>query len=251
MFGRVNSIESLACDDGWGIRMAVFLQGCGAKCIYCANVLTWDFNGGEEMDSDNIIKQMLALKEYYIPNKGGITISGGEPLHQIDFAIDLAKKTKQQGLTVALDTSGLVNLDVQSNYNKVCELLKYTDLVLLDMKAGTDEMHQRLCSFKMQRTRRFAQLCDELNVPIWVRHVVMRGINAENDYDLTNIVEFIKTLNNIIEVDLLPFHNMSEPLWEQCGIEYKCSDDNVPDESDMIRKYELVKRELPHVKVTR
>ena len=251
MKARVHSIETFACDDGWDVRFAVFLQGCGAKCIYCANVLTWDFNGGELMDSDDIIEQMVSLKEFYEQGRGGITISGGEPLYQIDFAIDLARKTKLQGLTVALDTSGLINLDVKENHDKVCELLGYVDLVLLDVKAGTDALHQRLCSFKMERTRRFAQLCNELNIPIWVRHVVMKGYNAESDFDLKEIIKFIKTLDNVVEVDLLPFHNMSEALWEQCKINYVMSDDNVPDDEDMVRKYTLVQKELPNVKVTR
>lgn len=251
MLGRVNSIETMACDDGWDVRFAVFLQGCGAKCIYCANVLTWDFNGGELMDSNDIIEQMVQLKDFYKQGKGGITISGGEPLYQLEFATDLARKTKLQGLTVALDTSGLINLDIKENYDKVRKLLRHVDLVLLDVKSGTDELHQRLCSFKMERTRRFAQLCNELNIPIWVRHVVMKGYNAETDYDLKEIIKFIKTLDNVVEVDLLPFHNMSEPLWEQCNINYTMSDDNVPDDEDMKRKYELVQQELPNVKVTR
>lgn len=251
MLGRVNSIETLACDDGWDIRFAVFLQGCGAKCIYCANVLTWDFNGGEEMDSNDIIEQMVQLKDFYKQGKGGITISGGEPLYQIDFAIDLARKTKLQGLTVALDTSGLVNLDVPENREKVLKLLRHVDLVLLDMKSGTDALHERLCSFKMKRTRDFAKLCDKLGKPMWIRHVVMKHYNAENDYDLKEILKFVKTLNNVEEFDLLEFHNLSEPLWEQCGINYIMSDDNVPSDKDMQRKFYLVQKELPNVKVTK
>ena len=246
---RVHGIETFGCDDGYGIRYIVFLQGCQGGCIYCHNVSSWDFNGGEVMDTDDIIKDMVHNKEFYKPNKGGITISGGEALNQLDACIDLARKTRLQGLTVALDTTGLISL--KDNEDKIVSLLRYVDCVLMDLKAGTDEMHDKLCKFKLQRAKEFATLCDKMGIEIWIRHVVLKGYNAESDYDLWKILGFVKTLHHVTRFDLLPFHNMGEYKWNECGIKYTLSDDNVPDEEDMIRKAELAESMLPGVKVTR
>ena len=246
---RVHGIETFGCDDGRGIRYIVFLQGCAGGCIYCHNVSSWDFNDGVDVPIDRLITEMLSNKEFYLQNDGGITISGGEALHQLDACIELARRTHSNGLTVALDTTGLIPLE--PNLERLKELLGYVDCVLMDFKAGTDEMHSKLCKFKLERAKAFAKLCSDMGVEMWIRHVVLKHYNAEDDYDLKQILEFVKTLDTVTEFDLLPFHNFGSYKWEQCGIEYKCSDDTVPDESDMIRKYELVKRELPHVKVTR
>ena len=246
---RVHGIETFGCDDGRGIRYIVFLQGCAGGCIYCHNVSSWDFNDGVDVPIDRLITEMLSNKEFYLQNDGGITISGGEALHQLDACIELARRTHLNGLTVALDTTGLIPLE--PNLERLKELLGYVDCVLMDFKAGTDEMHSKLCKFKLERAKAFARLCSDMGVEMWIRHVVLKHYNAEDDYDLQQILEFVKTLDTVTEFDLLPFHNFGSYKWEQCGIPYKCSDDNVPDESDMIRKYELVKRELPHVKVTR
>ena len=246
---RVHGIETFGCDDGYGVRYIVFLQGCQGGCIYCHNVSSWNFNGGEVMDTDDIIKDMVHNKEFYKPNKGGITISGGEALNQLDACIDLARKTHLQGLTVALDTTGLISL--KDNEDKIVSLLRYVDCVLMDLKAGTDEMHDKLCKFKLQRAKEFATLCDKMGVEIWIRHVVLKGFNAESDYDLWKILGFVKTLHHVTRFDLLPFHNMGEYKWNECGIKYTLSDDNVPDEDDMIRKAELAESILLGVKVTR
>lgn len=246
---RVHAVESFGACDGRGIRYIVFLQGCAGQCIYCHNVSSWDFNDGVDVPIDRLITEMLSNKEFYLQNDGGITISGGEALHQLDACIELARRTHLNGLTVALDTTGLIPLE--PNLERLKELLSYVDCVLMDFKSGTDEMHSKLCKFKLERAKAFARLCSDMGVEMWIRHVVLKGYNAEDDYDLQQILEFVKTLDTVTEFDLLPFHNFGSYKWEQCGIPYKCSDDNVPDESDMIRKYELVKRELPHVKVTR
>lgn len=246
---RVHGIETFGCDDGYGIRYIVFLQGCQGGCIYCHNVSSWNFNGGEVMDTDDIIEDMVHYKSFYEPNKGGITLSGGEALNQLDACIDLARKTHLNGLTVALDTTGLISLD--DNLDKVRKLLRYVDCVLLDLKAGTDVMHDRLCKFKLQRAKEFAKLCDDMGIEIWIRHVVLKGYNAESDYDLKEILKFVKTLKHVTRFDLLPFHNMGGYKWDECGIKYTLSDDNVPTDKDMQRKYYLAQEALPGVKVTR
>ena len=215
---RVHGIETMGADDGYGLRYIVFLQGCKGGCIYCHNVSSWNFNGGEA-------------------------------LHQLDACIDLARKTHLQGLTVALDTTGLISL--KDNEDKVVKLLRHVDCVLLDFKAGTDEMHDKLCKFKLQRAKEFATLCDKMGVEMWIRHVVLKGYNAESDYDLMKILEFVKTLHHVTEFDLLAFHDMGHYKWDECGIPYSLSEDNVPNDEDMKRKYELVQQELPNVKVTR
>lgn len=248
MLCKLHGIESFGACDGWGIRYIVFLQGCQGGCIYCHNVSSWDFNGGEVMDTNNIIEDMVQYKDFYKPNKGGITISGGEALHQLDACIDLAYKTHLNGLTVALDTTGLISLD--DNLESVQKLLSHVDCVLLDLKAGTDVLHNKLCKFKMQRAREFAKLCDDMGIELWVRHVVLKGYNAEDDFDLQEILKFVKTLNNVTEFDLLPYHPLGEYKWKELGMKYTLSPDNVPDDKDMIRKHELAQKELPNVKVT-
>ena len=154
---RVHGIETFGCDDGKGIRYIVFLQGCAGGCIYCHNVSSWDFNDGVDVPIDKLIAEMLSNKEFYLQNDGGITISGGEALHQLDACIELARRTHLNGLTVALDTTGLIPLE--PNLERLKELLGYVDCVLMDFKAGTDEMHSKLCKFKLERAKAFAKLC--------------------------------------------------------------------------------------------
>lgn len=243
---RVHGVETMGADDGYGLRYIVFLQGCAISCCYCHNVSSWSFTDGEMKEIDDIIEDMAQMKEFYKPNKGGITISGGEPLYQLDACVELARKVHLQGLTVAIDTTGMVN----ETDERLRKLLRHVDCVLMDLKAGTDELHERLCKGKFERAKHFLSLCNEMGVEVFIRHVVLRHINAEDDYDLKQIINIVKQNDCVTHFDLLPYHPLGEYKWKECGIPYTLSPDNIPSEEDMIRKHKLVKRELPNIEVS-
>ncbi len=190
ILGNIHSIESCGTVDGPGIRFVVFTQGCPLRCQYCHNPDTWDYVGeAKKMSADEILDQYHGVKEFC---GGGITVTGGEPWVQIDFVTDLFKKARAEGVHTALDTSGL--LFNKDNTTKIDELLKYTSLVLLDNKK-----------------------------PMWVRHVTVPGITMNEEY-LTRLGEFLGTLNNVAALDVLPYHDMAVPKYENLGIEYPLKD---------------------------
>ena len=215
IFGNIHSIESCGTVDGPGIRFVVFTQGCPLRCQYCHNPDTWDYNGEKNLISvEEILKQYDGVKEFC---GGGITVTGGEPLVQIEFVTELFKQAQQKSIHTALDTSGL--LFNPNNTNKIDELLKYTSLVLLDIKHIDDEEHKKLTKHSNENILNFAKYLSKINKPIWVRHVVVPNITDKEEY-LTKLGQFLGTLNNIKALDVLPYHDMAIPKYENLGLEY-------------------------------
>lgn len=214
LYGKIHSIESCGTVDGPGIRFVVFTQGCPLRCQYCHNPDSWGYDTDNLMTVDEIMTQYEGVKAFC---KGGITVTGGEPLVQIDFVTELFKAARAQETHTALDTSGLLfNPD---NTAKIDELLKYTSLVLLDIKHIDDEEHKKLTGHSNKRILEFAQYLSDKNVPMWVRHVVVPGITFNEEY-LAQLGVFLAKLNNIKALDVLPYHDMAVPKYENLGLEY-------------------------------
>ena len=228
-FGNVHSIETFGTVDGPGIRFVVFMQGCPMRCLYCHNPDTWEFKENKRMTVDEITEKYESVKEF---TKGGITITGGEPLCQIDFVIELFKKMREKQVHTALDTSGI--LFDKNNTQKFDELIKYTSLVLLDIKEIDDDKHKKLTGHSNKNVLDFARYLSDNHIPMWIRHVVVPDLTY-NEEDLINLGKFISTLKNVKALDVLPYHNMAISKYEELGIEYKLKDTKPLEKEDAIK----------------
>lgn len=215
IFGNIHSIESCGTVDGPGIRFVIFMQGCPLRCQYCHNPDSWSVEKNQQMTVDEILGKYDGVKEFV--KSGGITVTGGEPLLQIDFVTELFIKAKEKNIHTALDTSGI--LFNPENTQKIDELLKYTDLVLLDIKHINNAEHIKLTGLPNENILKFAKYLSDKNIPVWIRHVVVKDITLNEKY-LTQLGEFLGTLNNIKALDVLPYHDMAIPKYENLGIDY-------------------------------
>ena len=207
--GRIHSFESFSTLDGPGVRYVVFLQGCPLRCKYCHNRDTRDPNLGEVYTVDEVVERIIHYKEY-MGKKGGVTVSGGEPLLQIDFVIELFKKLKEYGIHTALDTAGFIDI------NKLKDLLKYTDLVILDLKEMDNDVHKDLIGVSNEKVLKFAKHLSDNNVPMWIRHVLVPGITDVYEH-LNKLKEFIQTLKSVEKVEVLGYHWLGKEKWELLG----------------------------------
>lgn len=214
ILGKIHSIESCGTVDGPGIRFVVFTQGCPLRCQYCHNPDSWEYNTDNLMSVEEILRQYNGVKEFCT---GGITVTGGEPLVQIDFVTELFKKAQANNIHTALDTSGL--LFNSTNTGKIDELLKYTSLVMLDIKHIDDEEHKKLTMHSNKNILDFAKYLSEKNVPVWIRHVVVPGLTYKEEF-LSRLGEFLAGLKNIKALDVLPYHDMAIPKYENLGMKY-------------------------------
>lgn len=217
--GIVHSLESFGAADGPGVRFVVFLKGCNLRCKYCHNPDSWGETGGEETDAGQLIKKILRYKSYW-GEEGGITVSGGEPLIQIDFVTELFKLAKAEGIHTAIDTSGEPFTVEEPFISKFNELMKYTDLVLLDIKEINDERHKELTGKTNKNILSLAQYLSQIKMPVWIRHVLVPE-NTDYDEDLDALGEFISTLSNVKKVEVLPYHTLGVFKWEKLGIKYR------------------------------
>lgn len=215
ILGNIHSFESCGTVDGPGIRFVVFMQGCPLRCQYCHNPDSWGVNEGTNYTVSEVLQKYEGVKEFV--KNGGITVTGGEPLLQIDFVTELFKQAKAREIHTALDTSGITfNKD---NTSKIDELLNYTDLVLLDIKHIDDAEHKKLTGHSNKNILEFAKYLSEKNIPVWIRHVVVSGITFNEKY-LKELGAFLAQLKNIKALDVLPYHDMAIPKYENLGLEY-------------------------------
>ena len=219
MKGRIHSLESFGTVDGPGTRFVVFVQGCPMRCKYCHNPDSWSTETNQQMSVSEILEKYDGVKEFV--KSGGLTVTGGEPLMQIDFVTELFKAAKAKNIHTALDTSGI--LFNKGNTAKIDELLKYTDLVLLDIKHINNEEHIKLTGLPNTNILEFAQYLSQKKLPMWVRHVVVPEITYNEKY-LRELGEFIGKLRNVKALDVLPYHDMAIPKYENLGINYPLKD---------------------------
>lgn len=238
MKGHIHSLQSFGTVDGPGVRYVVFLQGCPMRCLYCHNPDTWPVNGGEEMDASYIIEQYKRNEGFY--NGGGLTVTGGEPLLQIDFLLELFTLAKQENIHTCIDTSGITYKPNNEVYNnKLIELLKLTDLVMLDIKHIDPKLHEQLTSKPNEGILAFAQLLSDMNIPIWIRHVVVPGY-TDDDLYLEKLGYFIGGLKSLQALDVLPYHDMAKPKYENLGIDYVLKDVPPLDKSVALEKKKVI-----------
>lgn len=219
ILGNIHSVESCGTVDGPGIRFVVFVQGCPLRCKYCHNPDSWSTETNQQMSVSEILEKYDGVKEFV--KSGGLTVTGGEPLMQIDFVTELFKAAKAKNIHTALDTSGI--LFNKGNTAKIDELLKYTDLVLLDIKHINNEEHIKLTGLPNTNILEFAQYLSQKKLPMWVRHVVVPEISYNEKY-LRELGEFIGKLRNVKALDVLPYHDMAIPKYENLGINYPLKD---------------------------
>ena len=212
---RIHSMESFGTVDGPGIRFVLFLQGCSLKCKYCHNRDTWDINGGEEKTLEEIIEKIKNYKNYITISGGGVTVTGGEPLLQVKFLIELFKALKKEKIHTCIDTSGMVNIT-----EDIKELLKYTDLVLLDIKHIDDEKCKKLVGVSNKKELEFARYLSDNNIKIWIRQVLIPGY-TDDEKDLLKLKEFLGTLKTLEKVQILKYHNLGKHKWEKMGLKYE------------------------------
>lgn len=218
MVGFIHSTESFGTVDGPGIRFVVFLQGCPLRCLYCHNPDTWDKNKGTEKTADEILVEFNKNRDFY--KRGGITVTGGEPLLQLDFVTELFKKAKEKNIHTCLDTSGIIfNKNSAELKSKFAELIKYTDLVMLDIKHIDSEKHKALTGSPNKNVLDFAEYLNENNIPIWVRHVVVKG-HTDDKEDLKRLGRYLAHLKNLKALDVLPYHTMGISKYKELGISY-------------------------------
>ncbi len=218
MIGRIHSFESFGTVDGPGIRYVIFLQGCPLRCKYCHNPDTWGA-GGKEYIVEEVLSQALRYKNYF-GEKGGVTVTGGEPLLQIDFVIELFTLLKKQGIHTCVDTSGITfRKEDAACVEKHEKLLSVTDLFLLDIKHIDEEKCKALTGKSNQNTLAFAQFLSEHNKPTWIRQVLVPNI-TDDEEDLRATRKFIDTLSCVERVEVLPYHTMGTVKYEKLGLEY-------------------------------
>lgn len=224
MDGKIHSIETFGLVDGPGVRYVLFLQGCNMRCKYCHNPETWSFDDAKfTVSAKDAFNKAYKYKNYWRKNgkpNGGITVSGGEPLLQIDFVTEFFKYAKEKGVHTTLDSSGSAFTREEPFFSKFNELLKYTDLVMLDIKHIDDEEHRKLTGHTNKNILDCARYLSEQGIPMWIRHVLVPGI-TDNDEYLKKTREFIDTLDTVMKVEVLPYHTLGEYKWKELGIPYK------------------------------
>lgn len=209
MKATIDSIESFGLVDGPGIRTVVFLSGCKLRCKYCHNPEMW-IKGKENITSSELVQKILRNRPYFKRNSGGVTFSGGEPLLQIDFLLEVCPMLKKEGIHIALDTAGV-------GIGKYDELLPYIDLVLLDIKHITEEGYLDLTGQPMDEFYKFVDYVNKNNTKVWIRQVIIPGVNDSKEY-VEGLTHFLKQINNIEKIDFLPYHKMGDEKYQKLDI---------------------------------
>lgn len=224
--GFIHSIESFGSVDGPGIRFLIFLQGCPMRCQFCHNPDSWKTGVGEEWYADDLLDKAERFRSYWGDN-GGITVSGGEALLQIDFLLELFEKAHQRGINTCLDTSAQLFTQKGVFFEKFERLMQVTDTILLDIKHIDDEEHRKLTRHSNQNILDCARYLSDIKKPVWIRHVLIPGITDKDEY-LVQLRDFLKTLDNIQRIDVLPYHTMGIYKYEKLGIDYPLKEVNPP-----------------------
>ena len=224
--GYIHSLESFGSVDGPGVRYVIFTSGCAMRCQFCHNPDTWNMQSGTPYTADELIEKALKYRTYW-GSKGGITVSGGEPLLQIDFLTELFQKAKEQGIHTTLDTSGNPFTIEEPFFDKFCKLMEVTDLVMLDIKQIDEEQHKILTGYTNQNILDMARFLSDIKKPVWIRHVLVPERSDRDDY-LERLQEFILTLKNVERVEVLPYHTLGVFKWKELGFEYQLEGINPP-----------------------
>ena len=220
MIGKIHSFFAGGTVDGPGIRYVIFMKGCPLRCKYCHNPDTWTDDNALLYSAEDVVAEALKYRGYFATG-GGVTITGGEPLAQIDFVTEVFKLLKKKNIHTALDTSGVIFAKENDEIvKKIDELMKYTDLVLLDIKHIDNDEHIKLTGKSNKNVLDFARYLSDSNKHMWIRHVLVPTITLNDEY-LIKTKEFIDTLNNVDKIEVLPYHTMGIAKYNNLGIPYR------------------------------
>jgi pyruvate formate lyase activating enzyme len=236
--GLIHSVESFGSVDGPGVRYIVFLQGCHMRCQYCHNPETWSDKGGTWQTPKEVFDKAYRYRNYW-KNDGGITVSGGEALLQIDFVTELFKIAKENGVHTTLDTSGNPFTMEEPFISKFNELMKYTDLFMLDIKQINDEKHKKLTGWTNANILELAKYLSDNNKAMWIRHVLVPGVTTDEE-DLKALRDFVASLKTVERFEILPYHTLGVFKWEELGEEYKLKDIMPPTKEEIQRAEEIL-----------
>lgn len=243
MKGAVHSIETFGSVDGPGIRFIIFLQGCNMRCRYCHNVDTWapEQKSTQYLEADELLDKAERYRSYW-GKQGGITVSGGEAMLQMDFLLELFTKAHARGMNTCLDTAGQPFTREEPSFSKFEELMKVTDLLLFDIKHIDPEEHKKLTGQDNANIIDCMQYLSSIHKPIWIRHVLVPGVTDDDDA-LYRTREFIETLSNVEKIEVLPFHNLGAFKWEELGIPYTLKDTPAPSKERVENAEEILRGE--------
>ena len=238
ILGSIHSVESFGSADGPGVRYIIFLKGCQMRCKYCHNPDTWAGKNVEKQTADEVLEKALRYRNYW-GKKGGITVSGGEALLQLDFLIDLFKKAKLKNVHTTIDTSGSPFTREEPFFSKFNELMKYTDLFMLDIKHIDDEAHKDLTGKTNVNILDMAKYLSDNGKAMWIRQVLVPGITDSHE-QLTRLKDFIDTLETVERVEVLPYHTLGVFKWEELGLPYGLKDVEPPTNEQVARAKEIL-----------
>lgn len=210
--GQIKQIETMGLVDGPGIRVVIFMQGCPLRCLFCHNPEMWSYEGGIAYTPEKLLDIILKYKNYF-GKQGGVTFSGGEPLSQPTFLIACLKLCKEEGISTCLDTSGVGNEQFSE------EILSLVDLVIYDIKAIADDKYKAMTNINIDKSKAFLSLCQVLDKNLWIRSVIVPGINDTDDY-IVELSNYIKGIKNVKKVELLPYHTMGKIKYDNLNIAY-------------------------------
>ncbi len=238
LLGNIHSTETFGAVDGPGIRFVIFVSGCALRCRYCHNPDTWDAAASTRRSAEDLLAEAERYRAYW-GKKGGITVSGGEPMLQMEFLTELFSLAKQRGIHTVLDTAGGPFTRSQPQFAAIEKLMEVTDLVLLDIKEMDAEKHRALCGYTNENILDFARYLSEIRKPVWIRHVLVPGLSDDED-GLYALRAFTDTLSNVEKVEVLPYHSMGEEKWNRLGIPYTLSGVEPPDEESIQRAKQIL-----------
>lgn len=239
--GFVNSVESFGSVDGPGVRYIFFLQGCHMRCRYCHNPETWAMSGGEEMSPKEALTKALRYRNYW-GKKGGITVSGGEALLQIDFVTELFELAKQEGIHTALDTAGNPFTTKEPFFGKFKRLMAVTDLVILDIKQMDPAEHKNLTGWSNENILEMARWCSDNGKHMWIRKVLVPGL-TDSEKELTSLRDFVKTLKTVDRFEVLPYHTLGLSKWKKLGLPYTLEGVKPPTKEELARANQILETE--------
>lgn len=228
MQGYIHQLESFGCADGPGSRFVIFFSGCPLRCKFCHNPDTWNMSKGTLWTAGDLLKEALSCRAYW-GKKGGITVSGGEPLFQIDFLLELFTLAKEKNVNTCIDTSGAPFTREGKWFETFQRLMDVTDLLLMDIKHINEDEHIKLTGRSGKNIKDMFYYLDEIAKPIWIRHVLTPGI-TDNDEYLTETRDFIRTLSNVQRVEILPYHSLGAAKYKDLGMDYVLKDTPSPSE---------------------
>ena len=243
MNGNVHSIETFGTVDGPGIRYVIFTQGCLLRCQYCHNADTWEIGKGKQMSVEEIMQDLISYLPFIESSGGGITVSGGEPLLQLPFLLELFKECKKMGIHTTIDSSGGCYSTDSLFQEQLTEVLKYTDLILLDLKHINRKKHIKLTGKSNEHILEFARFLSDKNIPVWIRHVLVPTV-TDDEKDLNELGDFIASLKNVKKVEILPYHKLGVYKWEALGLQYPLKNIDPPSDEEVDKAYQILTKNI-------